>query len=117
MYRKVKKRIFEIIQAGKDGDIISKIFDFFIVFLILINVVTIIIETFDITPREKMIIKNIELPGVIKIKSISKICVFFYGVDRFVCDSTILCTFIDTNRFKSPQAFTSFETFQIVEIQ
>lgn len=65
MYKKIKKRTFEIIQAGKDGDIPSKIFDIFIVALIILNVITIIIETFTITNTERYIIQQIEMVSVI----------------------------------------------------
>ncbi|MGN0471035.1 MAG: ion transporter [Acutalibacteraceae bacterium] len=48
MYRKIKQRIFEIIEVSKDGDKASKIFDICIMALIIINSVLVIAYTFDI---------------------------------------------------------------------
>lgn len=46
---KIKIRINEIIDKGKEGDIISKIYDIFTVCLVLISVSFILIETFPLT--------------------------------------------------------------------
>lgn len=42
-----KKRIFEIIQIGYDGDWVSKLFDFAVILMILTNLFIAIFETFD----------------------------------------------------------------------
>ncbi len=42
-----KKRIFDIIQIGQRGDLPSRVFDIFIVVAILLNITTLILETFD----------------------------------------------------------------------
>ena len=57
MYKKIKISIFNIIEPSK-GNIASKIFDFLIIFLIVINIIFVIAETFDIpdTPRKVMYI-------------------------------------------------------------
>lgn len=44
-YIKIKKRVYEIIEKSKTGDSASKIFDIFIITLILTNVVVIILES------------------------------------------------------------------------
>lgn len=44
-YLKVKKRTWEIIQMAEDGDLASKVFDIFIMTLIVLNVIAVIIET------------------------------------------------------------------------
>ena len=41
-----KKRIFDIIQIGKRGDLPSRSFDIFIVIVIILNIMTLILETF-----------------------------------------------------------------------
>lgn len=45
---KVKIRIHEIIEKASEGDVLSKIFDVFIVSLIILNVTAVILETVDI---------------------------------------------------------------------
>lgn len=65
MYQKVKKRIFEILQSGKDNDILSKIFDIFIIILIIINVVSLVIETFYIPQNIENILLYIETISVV----------------------------------------------------
>ena len=52
---KIKRRIFDIInpageQPGKPGNVLSRFFDFFIISLIIINVLTVITDTFDNIP-------------------------------------------------------------------
>ena len=42
-----KKRIFEIIQIGNQEDAPSRIFDYFIVTVILCNIAVLFLETFD----------------------------------------------------------------------
>ncbi len=44
---KIKKRIFEIIETGKKGDKLSIGFDTFIISLIILNVTSIVIESFS----------------------------------------------------------------------
>ena len=43
----MKKRIFDIIQIGQKGDIPSVLFDWFIVVVIILNVLSMFLETFD----------------------------------------------------------------------
>lgn len=47
-YQAIKKRVFEIIEAGKKGDKASKIFDTFLIILILMNVCLVIADTFNL---------------------------------------------------------------------
>ncbi|MCR5703942.1 MAG: ion transporter [Eubacterium sp.] len=42
-----RKRIFEIIQIGQRSDMISRLFDYFIVGVILVNIAVLFLETFD----------------------------------------------------------------------
>ena len=42
-----KKRIFDIIQIGKKDDFPSRAFDIFIVWVIIINIAVLFLETFD----------------------------------------------------------------------
>lgn len=65
MYNKIKKRIFEIIQTGERGDTISITFDFIIIALIIVNVITIIIDTFTITDAVRNAISKIETVSVV----------------------------------------------------
>ena len=61
----IKKRTFQIIQAGEKADIASRLFDFFIIGLIILNVIAIIVETFTIPEALKSILSVIEAISVI----------------------------------------------------
>ncbi len=61
----IKKRTFQIIQAGEKADIASRLFDFFIIGLIMLNVIAIIVETFTIPEALKSILSVIEAISVI----------------------------------------------------
>lgn len=71
--KKFKKRLFEIIQAANDNDVASKIFDVGIICLIVINVILVIADTFDLPPIINQISNIIELVSVI-IFSIEYVC-------------------------------------------
>ena len=43
----LKRRIFDIIQIGNKDDLISRFFDWFIVIVIILNILTVFLETFD----------------------------------------------------------------------
>lgn len=62
---RIKQRTFEVIQAGEKGDIISKVFDIFIIGLIIINVIAIIIDTFTIPEAMKSALSIIETGSVV----------------------------------------------------
>lgn len=47
---KIKRRIFNIINPVEEHNILSRIFDFFIISVIIINVLMVIIDTFDNVP-------------------------------------------------------------------
>jgi len=51
-YLKIKKIIFDIIETGKPGDHASRIFDVFIVTLIVLNITAIIIESFEVIDQQ-----------------------------------------------------------------
>lgn len=65
MYNKIKQRTFEIVQTASDGDIISRVFDFFIIFLIIVNVIMVIAETFALPGFISNAMYYIELISVI----------------------------------------------------
>lgn len=65
VYSKVKNRVYEIIQAGKPGDVISKIFDISLILLILINVCLVIADTFNLPENYQKISGIIETASVI----------------------------------------------------
>ena len=46
MYHKVKKRVFEIISKAENGDRASQIFDWSIMALIALSILSIILESF-----------------------------------------------------------------------
>ena len=60
MSAKRKKRIFDIIQIGKKDDFVSRAFDFFIVFAIVINIAVLFMETFESMAEYSRILRSIE---------------------------------------------------------
>lgn len=64
MYRNIKQRTFEIIESGKKGDVASKIFDIFIIALIIINIISLVIETFPISNELSVTMSYIETISV-----------------------------------------------------
>lgn len=65
MYKTLKLRIFEIIEKAEKGDILSVIFDYFIISLICINSLSVFIETFPISDRTEELLYKIELFSII----------------------------------------------------
>ena len=63
--KNARKRIFEIIEKGKDGDKASKIFDVFLITVICINVFCVFFDTFSPTTKTALILKWIEIISVI----------------------------------------------------
>lgn len=55
-----KARVFEIIQIGKDGDRLSKMYDRFIVITILVNIAILVLESFESLSDYSMVLKYIE---------------------------------------------------------
>ena len=62
---KIKKRTFEIIQAADGNDKASRVFDLFIIILIIINVILVIADTFDLPVRLKTISWYIDVFSVV----------------------------------------------------
>lgn len=60
-----KKRIFDIIQIGKRGDLPSRSFDIFIVIVIILNIMTLILETFTELEKYQYIFKAVEMVTMI----------------------------------------------------
>lgn len=50
---KIKRRIFDIIQIGNKQDLPSAAFDFFIVFVIFLNLFVTLFDTFDEAQPDK----------------------------------------------------------------
>ena len=65
MYAKVKKRALELIDIAADGDTISKCVDIFIIALIIINVVIVIADTFDVSTELRQVMIITETVSVI----------------------------------------------------
>lgn len=60
-----KKRLFEIIQAAESEDAASKVFDSFIIFLIIVNTIVIIAATFNVPAQVSRIFGFIEIFSVV----------------------------------------------------
>ena len=58
--RNLKKRIFEIIQIGNRNDLPSRLFDYFIVTCIILNIAVLFMETFDVFTPYYGTLKSIE---------------------------------------------------------
>lgn len=59
--RAIQERVGEILDKGKDGDVVSKIYDIVSVLLIIVSVSSIVIETFPISALAHEIIYVIEV--------------------------------------------------------
>lgn len=62
--KKFKKRIFDIIQIGQRGDIPSRAFDFCLVAIIALNILVLILETFNLPADFLKILHIIEMVTV-----------------------------------------------------
>ena len=60
-YQSFRKRVFEIVDRSKPGDTVSRIFDISIISLIIVTILTIFIETFDIPDKLQKAIDNFEI--------------------------------------------------------
>lgn len=63
--QKFKCRIFEIIQSANDDDTASKVFDLFIISLIILNVILVIADTFTLPSNLKIISRYIDIFSVV----------------------------------------------------
>lgn len=64
--KKVKKRVFQIIQPYDGNDLASKIFDWFIIVIIVINVFLVILDTFSGFPEWTLsLFRTVEVVSVI----------------------------------------------------
>jgi voltage-gated potassium channel len=63
---KIKYRLFEIIERAKPGDTISKIFDYSIIILIILNITAVIINSFnDLSEIIQNVLKVFEIVSVV----------------------------------------------------
>ncbi len=58
--KKIKKRVFEIIQIGNKSDAISSFFDYFIVTMIVLNIIEVVFVTFDASIKYQAALRLIE---------------------------------------------------------
>lgn len=63
--KKFKKRIFEIIQIGQRSDFPSRAFDIILVVIIVLNILVLILETFDFSEEFLRVLHIIEMVTVI----------------------------------------------------
>jgi voltage-gated potassium channel len=74
--KSIKKRLFEIIQTANEHDVASKIFDVSIICLIILNVVLVIADTFNLPSAVSSAFNVIEVISVI-IFTIEYLCRFW----------------------------------------
>lgn len=65
LYEKTKHRTFEILEKAHKGDVLSCIFDYFIVILISLNVISVFIETFELPIVLKDVLNKFELFSIV----------------------------------------------------
>lgn len=65
MYSKIKRRTYEILENSENGDKAGKAFDVFIMALIIVNVIMVIVDTFDIPPSVQTFSRCFEVVSVI----------------------------------------------------
>lgn len=128
---KLKKRAFEIIQIGNQTDVPSLIFDVFIVFIIVLNIVITFCQTFAQLARYALLMQTVELvtiviftveyllrlwtaqylyPGMGHGRAKLKFAVSFYGIVDLM---TILPYFLP---FVFPSGAVAFRMFRVVRI-
>ena len=64
MYKKIKTAVFHVIETSKEN-LASRVFDIFIITLIILNLITIIVETFDLPDNVRNVITTFEIVSVI----------------------------------------------------
>ena len=86
MYHKVKKRVFGIIETASEHDILSRIFDIFIIALIIVNIAAVILDTFSLPSWTRQVLSYLEVVSVI-IFSIEYVllCVLLSATRTFTC--------------------------------
>jgi voltage-gated potassium channel len=63
-YEKIKRRTYEILDKARNEDIASRVFDYSIMSIIIISILTIFIETFPIPPQVQKLFDNFEIFSV-----------------------------------------------------
>lgn len=63
--KKIKQRLFEIIQLSEDNDLASRVFDISLISLIILNIIMVIVETFRIPAAVQTVIDHAETVSVI----------------------------------------------------
>ena len=64
-YDKLKRRVFEIIQSGNQGDAASRAFEISLIVLILVNVCLVIADTFTLPSSVQAVSSHVEVVSVI----------------------------------------------------
>ena len=65
MYKTLKRAVFNVIQPAEKGNLASRIFDVFIVALILISILSVFVMTFQLPPRFCVLLNEVEKTAVI----------------------------------------------------
>ena len=65
MYNKIKRRTYDILEYSESGNAAGKVFDVFIMALIIVNVIMVIVDTFDIPPAVQTFSRCFEVISVI----------------------------------------------------
>ncbi len=102
--KKIKRRIFQIIQVGETKDFISRSFDFILIFFILLNVIIMIAETYAI-PQELLGMFNI----------IERVSVTFFTIEYLLRLWTSDLLYRRRRRLESLADF-AFSPFGIIDL-
>ncbi len=62
---KLKEKIYSIIRNDDVNNLVSSFFDVTIIVIIIINIITVVAETFDVSPEMKRVFSYIEIVSVI----------------------------------------------------
>lgn len=68
-YRGIKRRVYDVIQPGVHGSVLSVVFDVVVMLLIIASVVIVFAVTFDLPPRTMECLKNVE-KGIVDLLAI-----------------------------------------------
>ena len=88
LYTKIKNRTFEVLGKAQKGDIYSTVFDYFIVILISLNVVSVFVETFELPLALKSFLNGFELFSII-----------IFSIEYILRVWTATCQYPEKNHF------------------
>ena len=99
-----KKRVFDILQIGQSRDIASKVFDYVLVLVIVVNILVMVFETFDSLKEFRFVFEILEI-----------VCILFFAMEYILRIWTSDYLYPDVSRGRAAANFI-FSFDGIVEL-